>query len=287
MYRNLDVTALRALVAVSEMGGVTRAAAQLNLTQSAVSLQVKRLEETLDLCLIERAGRGVVLTTQGDVLVGYARRLLGLNDEIVTRMGAASSLRGEVRVGVPCDLLHLRVPEAMRHFRSRNPAMRVALRTEVSAGLHTLLEEGALDLILTTEAAPAPGAEVMARMPLVWIGAPGGEAWKLRPLPLAIVPGCAFTRATMAELTATGFDWTVAGEASMIESLVAADLGVYSMLRGAIAPGLSEIHHNGSLPALPCFAIAMYQTAGPRRALAERFADSLRTVFDEQRDAAA
>lgn len=287
MHRNLDVTALRALVAVAEMGGVTRAAAQLNLTQSAVSLQIKRLEETLDQCLIERAGRGVVLTTQGDVLVGYARRLLGLNDEIVTRMGAAASAQGEVRLGVPCDLLHLRVPEAMRHFRTRNPDLRVTVRTEVSASLRALLEEGTLDLILTTETVPARGAAVLARLPLVWIGAPGGEAWQLRPLPLAIVPGCAFTRATMAELTATGFDWTVAGEASMIESIVAADLGVYSMLRGAIAPGLSEIHHNGALPALPSFAIAMYQTAGPRRALAERLADSLRTAFEEKLGAAA
>lgn len=117
--------------------------------------------------------------------------------------------------------------------------------------------------------------------------APRGEAWKLRPLPLAIVPGCAFTRVAMAELTVTGFDWTVAGEASMIESLVAADLGVYAMLRGAIAPGLAEIHHAGTLPALPCFAIAMHQTAGPRRALAGRLADSLRTAFGEKLNAAA
>ena len=157
MPRNLDTAALRALVAVVEMGGVTRAAAQLNLTQSAVSLQIKRLEEALDQCLVERAGRGVALTVQGEQLVGYARRLLALNDEIVVRMTSAD--RGaELRVGVPCDLLHLHLPQVLRAFRASHPEVALTLRSEVSAVLRERCESGALDLVLATEARPARAA---------------------------------------------------------------------------------------------------------------------------------
>jgi len=82
MPRNLDLTALRAFVTVAETGGVTRAAGQLNLTQSAVSMQLKRLEESLDQHLLDRSGRGISLTTRGEQLLSYGRRMLALNDEV-------------------------------------------------------------------------------------------------------------------------------------------------------------------------------------------------------------
>ncbi|MEO1734302.1 MAG: LysR family transcriptional regulator, partial [Pseudomonadota bacterium] len=84
--RNLDITTLRSFVAVAESGGVTRAAGFLHLTQSAVSMQLKRLEELLDVELLDRSGRSIALTAEGEQLLGYARRMVALNDEIVSRL---------------------------------------------------------------------------------------------------------------------------------------------------------------------------------------------------------
>ena len=106
MIRNLDIAAMRSFLAVAEMGGVTRAATQLNLTQSAVSLQIKRLEELFGQPLFERTGRGVTLTAQGEQLVGYARRLLAANDETWSRMTEPAQFAGEINLGSPDDLLY-------------------------------------------------------------------------------------------------------------------------------------------------------------------------------------
>ena len=95
MARNLDLTALRSFVTVAESGGVTRAAQQLHLTQSAVSMQLKRLEESLNQPLLDRSGRGVSLTNQGEQLLSYGRRMLALNDEVMARMtGISPATRG-------------------------------------------------------------------------------------------------------------------------------------------------------------------------------------------------
>jgi len=103
MPRNLDLTALRSFVAVAETGGVTKAAGFLNLTQSAVSMQLKRLEEGLGLDLLDRSGRGIALTGTGEQLLGYARRMLALNDEVYTRL-TSQEFEGEIALGVPHEV---------------------------------------------------------------------------------------------------------------------------------------------------------------------------------------
>ena len=98
MPRNLDMTALRSFVAVAEAGGVTRAAGFLNLTQSAVSMQLKRLEENLGQNLLDRSARQIALTAQGEQLLGYGRRMLALNDEVYSRL-TDKSFEGEITLG--------------------------------------------------------------------------------------------------------------------------------------------------------------------------------------------
>lgn len=104
MPRNLDLTALRSFVAVADCGGVTRAAGALNLTQSAVSMQLKRLEESLDTKLLDRSSRQISLTAAGEQLVSYARRMLELNDEVYARL-TATEFEGEIVLGVPHDIV--------------------------------------------------------------------------------------------------------------------------------------------------------------------------------------
>ena len=126
MARNLDMTALRAFATVAEAGGVTRAAGLLHLTQSAVSMQLKRLEEALGRQLLERAGRGVVLTADGEKLLGYARRILALNDEVWSRFTDAA-FEGEVVLGVPHDVVYPALPPVLQRFHADYPRMKVTL----------------------------------------------------------------------------------------------------------------------------------------------------------------
>ena len=211
MPRNLDVASIRSFLAVAEMGGVTRASTQLNVSQPAVSLQIKRLEETLGQPLFERDRRGLTLTAAGEQFLGYARRLLALNDEAWERMTAPAAT-GEINLGSPDDLLNPHVPKVMHDFAGLYAKVRINLHSAQTVFLKERLARGELDLILTTEPELQAGGETLAVRPLVWIGAPGGQAWKRRPLPLGTVAGCIFNKAAIECLNAAGFDWTVTVE---------------------------------------------------------------------------
>lgn len=134
MARNLDLTALRSFVAVAESGGVTRAAGFLNLTQSAVSMQIKRLEEALDLKLFDRSSRQISLTTEGEQLFGYARRMLELNDEVIGRMTSAE-FEGEIVLGVPHDIVYPAIPQVLQIFAQRYPRVKVQLLSSYTTAL--------------------------------------------------------------------------------------------------------------------------------------------------------
>ena len=115
MARNLDLTALRSFVAVADAGGVTRAAGFLNLTQSAVSMQLKRLEDGLGIALLDRSARTIALNPMGEQLLSYARRMLALNDEIYGRM-TSTDYEGEITVGVPSDIIYPAIPLVLQRF---------------------------------------------------------------------------------------------------------------------------------------------------------------------------
>src|SRR6056297_486294 len=161
--RNLDITTLRALVAVADHGGVTRAAAILNLTQSAVSMQIKRLEEMLDLALFDRGHRRVSLTGPGEQLVRYARRILSLNDEAVARL-TEDRYEGELRLGVPHDIVYPVVPRVLKQFNAAYPRINVHLRSSSTMRLHEEFARGEVDVILTTEESLRPGGETLTEM---------------------------------------------------------------------------------------------------------------------------
>lgn len=289
MPRNLDVSAIRSFLTVAEMGAVTRAATQLNLTQSAVSLQIKRLEETLGQLLFERSGRGVTLTAAGEQLIGYSRRLLAANDETWERMKAAPAT-GVINLGSPDDLLNPHVPKVMRDFAASHPKVGVNLHSAQTVFLKERLTRGELDVILTTEPDLYPGGETLAARPLVWIGAPGGQAWKRRPFPLGTVAGCIFNKPAIESLSAAGFNWTVAVDSvsnPVMDANLAADRVVRLHMEGSVNTQVETIWHGGSLPRLPDFYVNMYLTQGPRRRLAEPLAEVFRAAYAEPRLMAA
>jgi DNA-binding transcriptional LysR family regulator len=120
MPRNLDLTAVRAFVAVVDAGGVTKASGFLNLTQSAVSMQLKRLEESIGVALFDRSARRLALTGAGEQMLGYARRLLDLNDEVLGRL-TATDYTGQITLGVPHDIVY---PRFRRCFSGSTPTFR-------------------------------------------------------------------------------------------------------------------------------------------------------------------
>ena len=261
MARNLAITALRSFVAVADTGGVTKAAGLLNLTQSAVSMQLKRLEESLNTALLDRSARSIALTTQGEQLLSYARRMIILNDEIYGRL-TATEFEGEVTLGVPYDIVYPIIPQVLRRFAAAYPRMRVQL---VSSFTHKLIEgfnRGEIDVILTTEDSVGAGGETLTEIPLIWVGAPDGQAWKQRPLRLAFEQRCIFRQFVQRRLDEAGVPWEMAVESDStrtIEATVSADLAVHTMLEGTEPRHFERVAHGGSLPELRRMNVNLYQ----------------------------
>jgi len=271
MPRNLDLTALRAFATVAEVGGVTRAAGLLHLTQSAVSMQIKRLETALGRDLFDRAGRGVTLTADGEQLFGYARRMLTLNDEVWARFTHAA-FEGEIVLGVPNDVVYPALPPVLQRFHAEYPRMKVTLVSSYTRKLKEMFARGDCDVILTTEDEVDAGGRTLQTLPLIWVGAPGGQAWRQRPLRLAFETRNIYRAEVEAALDAAGIPWEIAVTSEMsrtIEVSCAADLAVHALLEGTVPATLAEIDHGGALPDLGTMGVNIY-AADTLRGEAER-----------------
>lgn len=281
MPRNLDLTSLRSFVAIADAGGVTRAAGFLNLTQSAVSMQIKRLEEAIGAPLLDRSARQVGLTGAGETLLGYARRMLALNDEILSRLTEAEEV-GEIVLGVPHDIVYPAIPQVLKRFAQDFPKMRVTLQSSFTRVLKGQFARGECHVILTTEAALDAGGETLCELPLVWVGAPGGLAWKQRPLRLAYEQHCIFRQGVQAALDAAGIPWELAVDSAStrtVEVSVSADLAVHTVLAGSEPPYVERIAHGGSLPDLSQLKVNLYRSEAGRGPAVEALVGMLRRAY--------
>lgn len=248
--RNLDITTLRAFVAVADAGGVTRAAGVLHLTQSAVSMQLKRLEELLDVPLLDRSARTIALTAHGEQLLSYARKILALNDEVYSKL-TSQDYKGEITLGVPHDIIYPYIPPILRRFAVDFPSMKMKLISAPTISLREMFDRGECDVILTTEDQPGPGGKVLVTLPLVWIGALGGQAWKQKPLPVAFCKNCIFRSGVLKTLDAAQVDWTMVVDSDLdnaVEAVVGADLAVHAAIQGVYPRQTGPIAHDGKLP---------------------------------------
>ena len=258
--RNLDMTALRAFVTVADTGGVTRASGFLNLTQSAVSMQLKRLEESVGVSLLDRSARKLALTRQGEQMLSYARRMLSLNDEAMTRL-TAQDYEGQLALGVPSDIIYPAIPQVLQRFNATFPRMKVQLVSSFTSRLRRMLERGEVNLTLATEPHLDSGGETLLERPLVWVGAIDGQQWRARPLPLAFEEMCIFRHAVQRELDRAGIPWEMAVESDntrTIEATISADLAVNACIEGAEPRYVAQLRHGGALPDLPQVKINMY-----------------------------
>ena len=278
--RNLDITTLRSFIAVADAGGVTRAASFLNLTQSAVSMQIKRLEDSLALMLLDRPGRGVALTSAGEQLLAYARRIVDLNDEVYGKL-TNTTWEGEIVLGVPHDIIYPAIPNVMKAMQRDFPRVKVQLISSYTSDLKEQFARGDVDVILTTETQPDGVADILMKVPLRWYGAPGGQAWKLSPLPVAFCNHCSFRPVALNTLEKDGTAWDLVLSSDSdraIDVAVSADLAITSVLEGHEPPQFEAIPPNANLPELGHQSVALYRgTARPQ--IIEPLCDLLRREF--------
>lgn len=283
--RNLDVTTLRSFVAVADSGGVTRAASSLHLTQSAVSMQMKRLEELLGLDLLDRSGRTIALTASGEQLLGYARRMVALNDEVIGRL-TDQAFEGEVVLGVPHDIVYPVIPRVMQRFNAAFPRVNVNLVTSNTRQLKEEFAQGAFDLILTTETGARHESETIHHMPLRWVGAVNGSAWRQEPLRLGFCRNCIFRTVSIEALDREGHNWEMALDSDSdrtVEATVSADLAVGVLLEGTQPAHQELIDHGGALPELPTQHINLYGAERVREHYVAELAELIRSGFDMMR----
>lgn len=281
MAKNLDLTALRAFVTVVEVGGVTKAAGLLHLSQSAVSMQLKRLEESLGVKLLDRSGRFLDPTPDGEHLLSYGRRMLELNDLALAKLGG-KQYEGEIVLGVPHDIVLPVLPPVLKGYAAAFPNMKVTLVSSFTKSLKDDFARGKCDAILTTEEPGEGSGEVVAQLPLIWVGARAGQAWKSRPLRLAFESQCKFRPTVIDVLDAEGIPWEMAvtaEEMRTIDASVEADLAVHARLGGTLLDPLHPIEHGGALPQLPSYDVNLYVSETMKGAAAERLVEDLRMAY--------
>src|ERR1700761_2780131 len=174
---NLDMDVLRTLVAAPELGSFNRAADHIGRSQSAVSQQIRKLEEQVGAALFNKQGRNLVLTDAGEIVLAYARRILDLNDEAVAAVHGREADE-HVRLGVPTDFAESWIPIVLGRFKSVYPAVRIAAVVDRNRLLLERLDKGDLDLALAIGSGKRSDASVLTRLPLVWIGsASANSVW--------------------------------------------------------------------------------------------------------------
>ncbi|HAF91809.1 MULTISPECIES: LysR substrate-binding domain-containing protein [Stutzerimonas] len=280
-YPSIDTELLRSFVAIADHGGFTRAAEAVNRTQSAVSMQMKRLEEdVLQRPLFERSGRQVRLTAEGQVLLGYARRILKLHGEVITTLRQPHMV-GAVRIGTPDDYVMRFLPGILARFAQAYPLVQVEVHCEPSG---QLLGRKDLDLTIVTR---EPGTEIgqlLRQERFVWAEAAGFDLHQQRPIPLAMFNSGCFCRAWVCNaLEAAEIDYRIAYTSpslSAIMALVGAGLAVTAQLQSLIPTDLRILGEAEGLPPLPLSSIVLLrnaQTQSPvTEALAEYIVDGFR-----------
>ncbi|WP_420591639.1 LysR substrate-binding domain-containing protein [Bacterioplanoides sp.] len=252
---NLSSELLRTFVTVVEQQGFIRAAESLHKTQSTVSQQMKKLEQELGVEIFQTSGRKRVLTHEGEMMLGYARRMLALQDDAIASL-QTSGIQGEVRVGVSQGIAELMLPELLAEFARQNPGIRLFVETGYSPSLNQGFENDEFDLVMTVSLQELQGkGDLLSVEPLAWIGAPGWQWSGQRELPIAAYTSeCQFRVACLEALKHHDIAWRLAYTSSSYQGLMAAvksGLAVTVRPQSAVADGGELIGERLGLPQLP------------------------------------
>lgn len=266
-FRNLDIDLLRCFVTIAETGSLTRAGQRLGRTQSAVSLQLKRLEEQLNRSLFDRSPRSLAITSDGERLIGPARQILRLNDATVAEM-FEPDITGQVRIGVPEDFATAHLPGVLAAFAEAHPLVELEVTCDLTLNLLERFHAGGFDLVLVKrqpEQERQPGVRVW-REPLVWVARDRQAVADLRRVPLVVSPEpCVYRKRASESLDAMGRAWRVAYTSTSLGgslSAVRAGLGITVLPLEMVPPGLTALGEDSGLPPLYDTEIALIEAAG-------------------------
>lgn len=236
VFASLDMEFLKTFVAIAELGSFSKASRQVYRTPSAVSMQIKKLEEMLDTSLFVRDARSVSLTQDGEMLLGYAKRILALNSEIMSRF-LHPEMTGTVRLGSPDDYGSRLMPVILRKFANTHPQVMVDVVIDTTERLTERMAEGELDVAMTTASMDQPIMKdemVLLEEPLVWVGLKGGCAYLQDPVPVAMWEnGCAWRSGAVQSLEKMNKAYRVA---YMTASIIGQRAAILSDLAVAVAP---------------------------------------------------
>jgi len=270
---NLDMDVLRTLAVAMDLGGFAKAAERLGRSQSAVSLQMRKLEERVGRPLFRRQGRGLALTDAGDVVLGYARRILELNDQAVA-VARGISLEGSVRFGLPQDFGDTWLPGVLARFGRIHPSVLLEARVDRTNKLVERIARGGLDLALLW-GSPLPIGDVVTirRLPMAWIGPKGYSVAPGEKVPLALFEApCVFRQPGVDALEKAKRPWRLAFTSPSLSGLwAAAAAGLGMTIRTALglpAP-LAVLDRSSGLPKLPQIELSLYTAkTNPSQAVA-------------------
>jgi len=280
--RHVDLDLLRAFQAVVESGSFASAAEQLGCTQPAVSLQVKRLETLFGQTLIERA-RPARATESGQTVLGYARRMLRLNDELLGRFD--DRREGVVlRVGIPNDFSVAMLPVALSRFAATEPRLILDLQSDLSMSLLEELRAGQLDLVVAMTAERVSDLAVQTWSErLVWVASPDVKPTADQPLPLICYPErCVYRGRMLKRLAEEGLNWRIAMTSSSFTSIIAAveaGLGV-SAFAESTAPEKLVAERRKPWPDLGTVSVGLYRHPDSSNGAGQRLADYLLESLD-------
>jgi DNA-binding transcriptional LysR family regulator len=279
---NIPTDLLRTLIAVVDLRSFTKAAVQLGITQPAVSAQIKRLQILLGGELFDRTAQGISLTAHGEMVVGYARRLLSINDQIV-HLGDGPQPQLAIRIGTPSDFVASSLPGTLARLRARWPDVRFIVRTDFFEPLLRELRSGALDLLVGMSVNPPPDARHYWARQIVWVRGAATVLDPSRPVPLvSFGENSIYSRLATRALKAVGMDYEMVFTGPSIASLdcaVKAGLGVMAITRERAQYFGMIVWDDAPLPKLPELYTGIYVREGGARAAYEQLADEFATVL--------
>ncbi|WP_406856568.1 LysR substrate-binding domain-containing protein [Alsobacter sp. KACC 23698] len=284
----LDIDQLKTFVAISDTGSFTKAADVVHKTQSAVSMQMKRLEERLGKPVFERDGRASRLTEDGERLLDYARRILRLNVECLASF-ADAELAGRVRLGVPDDYADRYLPEILARFSRSNPKVEVTVVCEPTPMLADRIQTSDLDLAIITHVESRGHAEIIRKERLLWVSSQRHTVHEERLLPLALGrPTCNWRQAATERLDRIGRPYRIlyaSWNSNAVGAAVLAGLAVGVLPESAARPGMRVLGPSEGFPALPSCKIGLMRNRHESSALSDALAGHIVSSLDNLKGA--
>ena len=287
--RSIPTDLLRAFITVIDLRSYTRAGEQLGRTQPAISLQMKRLQEQLDVSLFAKEG-DIQLTEQGELVAGFARQILALNDEMMLKLSNRHG-KGKLRLGIPNDYADHFLPRLMASFARDRADITFDVVCDISSNLLSGLRTGLYDIVVAmTPDGPSEGAFMTWKEPLAWVGAEDSldqaKAYDEGALRIVCYPeGCLYRRNMLTAMQRDGRNFEIvytSPSLSGLEAAVGAGFGLTVLSHRIIPEALRIIGPQAHLPRLADVVVGIYVGSDTRhsavaRSFAARFADMFAT----------